>query len=140
MQNKKEYKFGRDAREAISKVAISIGDTLGKTLGPAGRNFQTPSGITNDGRSILEHIRFPDECDDNVALAFHEVANRTDRDAGDGTTTAVVLATELTKSLIDKIPDLDALIPGQISVMELSRQLEAEKDKALDRKSTRLNS
>lgn len=128
---KKEYKFGGDAREAIKKVATSIGDMLGKTLGPAGRNFQIPQGITNDGRSILAHIRFDDECEDNVALAFHEVANRTDRDVGDGTTTATVLATALTLSLVDKIPDLDAPIPGQKSVMELSRELEAEKDKAL---------
>ncbi len=129
---KKEYKFGGDAREAIKKVATSIGDTLGKTLGPAGRNYQVPQGITNDGRSILAHIRFPDECEDNVALAFHEVANRTDRDAGDGTTTATVLATALTLSLIDKIPDLDTPIPGQRSVMELSRELEEEKNKTLD--------
>ncbi|MDO8521521.1 MAG: TCP-1/cpn60 chaperonin family protein [bacterium] len=129
---KKEYKFGLEAREAIRKVATTTGEILGKTLGPAGRNFQIPSGITNDGRSILAHIRFVDECEDNVALAFHEVANRTDRDAGDGTTTAVVLATELTKSLIDTIPDLDAPIPGQKSVMELSRHLEVEKDKAIE--------
>ncbi len=128
---RKQYKYGHEAREAIKAVATSIGDTLGKTLGPAGRNYQTPEGITNDGRTILSHIRFPDECDDNVALAFHEIANRQDQDAGDGTTTAVVLGTELTKSLIDEIPDLDAPMPGQRSVMDLARQLEEEKDKAL---------
>ena len=131
MSIKKEYLYGQEAREAIRKVATIIGDTLGKTLGPAGRNYQTPQGITNDGRSILAHIRFADECEDNVALAFHEVANRTDQDVGDGTTTAVVIATELVKDLIDKVPDLDAPVPGQQSVMELSRQLEEEKNKAL---------
>ena len=129
---KKEYKFGEDARVAIRTVATYIGDILGKTLGPAGRNFQTPQGITNDGRSILAHIRFPDECEDNVALAFHEVANRTDQDVGDGTTTAVVIATELVKNLIDKVPDLDTPIPGQQSVMELSRILEEEKNRAIE--------
>lgn len=129
---KKEYKEGQDARDAIKKVSETIGRMLGKTLGPAGRNFQIPEGITNDGKSILAHIRFPDECEDNVALAFHEIANRTDRDAGDGTTTAVVVGTELALTLIDKIPDLDAPIPGQLSVMELSRQLEVEKDKAIE--------
>lgn len=132
MQIKKEYKYGSEAREAIKKVATVIGDTLGKTLGPAGRNYQIPEGITNDGRSILAHLRFPDECEDNVALAFHEVANRTDRDAGDGTTTATVIATKLVKDLIDQVPDLDAPIPGQQSVMDLARQLEGEKDKALE--------
>ena len=129
--NKKEYLYGQDARDAIRKVATSIGDTLGKTLGPAGRNYQTPEGITNDGKSILAHIRFPNECEDNVSLAFHEVTNRQDRDAGDGTTTAIVIATELVKDLIGKVPDLDTPIPGQQSVMELSRQLEEEKNKAL---------
>lgn len=128
---RKEYKYGQDAREAIYRVAHSIGDTLGKTLGPAGRNYQTPEGITNDGRSILSHIRFLDECEDNVALAFHEVANKTDSDVGDGTTTATVIATEIVKELIMKVPDLDAPIPGQESVMDLSRKLEEEKDKAI---------
>ncbi len=129
---RKEYLYGHDAREAIKEVATLIGDTLGKTLGPAGRNFQVPDGITNDGRTILGHIRFEDECQDNVALAFHEVANRTDADAGDGTTTATVIATELIKNLIDKIPDLDAPTPGQKSVMELAHELEVEKDHILD--------
>jgi len=128
---KKEYKLGQEARDAILKTATQIGDMLGKTLGPAGRNFMTSQGITNDGRSILAHIRFPDECEDNVALAFHEVANRTDQDVGDGTTTATVIATELVKELIDKVPDLDTPIPGQQSVMELSRKLEEEKDRAI---------
>lgn len=129
--NKKEYKFGKDARDAIHKVADLIGDTLGKTLGPAGRNYQTPEGITNDGRSILSHIRFADECEDNIALAFHEIANKTDSKVGDGTTTATVVGTELAKSLIEKVPDLDTPMPGQTSVMELSRQLEEEKEKAI---------
>lgn len=128
---KKEFKFGNDAREALVKVATVIGDTLGKTLGPAGRNYLTPQGITNDGRSILAHLRFPDECEDNIALAFHEVANRTDDDVGDGTTTATVIATELVKILAPKIPDLDTPIPGQGSVMDLSRELEEEKNKAI---------
>ena len=128
---RKEYLYGQDARNAITKVATVVGDTLGRTLGPAGRNFQIPQGITNDGKSILSHIRFPDECEDSVALAFHEVANRQDKDVGDGTTTAVVIATELVKNIIDKVPDLDVPISGQPSVMDLSRQLEEEKDKAL---------
>src|SRR3990167_4057739 len=123
MQNNKEYLYGQDAREAIRKVATTIGDTLGKTLGPAGRNYQIPEGITNDGRSILAHIRFPDECEDNVALAFHEVANKTDGEVGDGTTTVTVIATELIGIVIDKVPDLDTPIPGQTSVMEISRAL-----------------
>lgn len=129
--HKKEYLEGQDARDAIKKVSQVVGKMLGKTLGPAGRNYQTPSGITNDGRSILGHIRFADECEDNVALAFHEVAMKTDSEAGDGTTTAIVVASKLAEVLVDKVPDLDAPIPGQESVMDLGRRLEAEKDKAV---------
>lgn len=131
MSRHKEYKYGTEVRESIKNVAAQIGDTLGKTLGPAGRNYQTPEGITNDGRSILAHIRFPDECEDNVALAFHEVANKTDAEVGDGTTTATVIAAELVNSLIGKVPDLDTPVPGQESVMDLSRKLEEEKNKAI---------
>lgn len=129
---RKEYLYGDNARQAILRVAQNIGDTLGKTLGPAGRNFQTPQGITNDGRSILAHIRFEDECEDNVALAFHEVANKTDDEAGDGTTTAVVIATKLTEEIIAKVPDLDTPIPGQLSVMDISRRLEEEKNVVIE--------
>jgi len=128
---RKEEKYGKDARDAIKTVAAALGNTVGKTLGPAGRNYQTPQGITNDGYSILANIRFNDECEDNVALAFHEIAKRTDDEVGDGTTGSTVIGTELTLDLIDKIPDLDAPIPGQKSVMDLSRELEEEKNKAI---------
>lgn len=129
---RKEEKYGQDARDHIDIVSAAIGKQLGRTLGPAGRNFQVPEGITNDGKSILTHIRFNDECEDNVALAFHEVANRTDSDVGDGTTTAIVIATKLTRDLVGKIPDLDAPVSGQDSVMDISRKLEVEKDKAIE--------
>lgn len=129
---RKEEKQGAEARDAIKHVAAYVGKTLGKTLGPAGRNFYTPDGITNDGKTILTHIRFIDECSDNVAIAFHEVANQTDKEGGDGTTTATVIAAKLVETLIDQVPDLDAPIPGRDSVMELGRKLEAEKDKAVE--------
>ena len=63
-----------NGREAIKRVAKQVGDILGKTLGPAGRNYFLHSGITNDGRTIVSEIRFEDECEDNVSLAFHEMA------------------------------------------------------------------
>jgi len=129
---RKEHKFGVDARASIENVATFIGDTLGKTLGPAGRNYQTPEGITNDGRSILGHIRFEDECDDNVALAFHEIANRTDSEVGDGTTTSIVLGAKLANTVIREIPDIDTPMPDKKSVMFWSHELEVQKDHAID--------
>ena len=127
---KKEYAIGKDARAALIKSATFIGDYLGRTLGPGGRNFYLPNGITNDGASILSHIRFDDENEDNVSVGFHEVAKRTDADGGDGTTTATIIATELVKTIAPKVSDLDAPMPGQVPVMEIGRQLEAEKERA----------
>jgi chaperonin GroEL len=128
---RKQYKDGNERKEAIRTVAACISKYLGATLGPGGRDFQTPDGITNDGKKILGEIRFDDECEDNVALAFHEIANRTDQDAGDNTTTSVVLGTTLTLDLLGKLPDLETPIQGQKSVMDFTRELEEEKNKAV---------
>lgn len=130
--NRKEYVHGSEARTTTKHVASVIGSMLGKTLGPGGRNYYTPDGITNDGKAILTHIRFPNECADNVAIAFHEVANKTDAEGGDGTTTATVIAAKLYETIEEKIPDLEAPVPGQDSVMELGRKLEVEKDRAIE--------
>lgn len=129
---KKDYAIGKEARAALLKTATFIGDYLGRTLGPGGRNFYLPGGITNDGVSILSEIRFADENEDNISIGFHEIAKRTDKDGGDGTTTAVVVGTELIKTLVPKVSDLDHPVPGQVSVMELGRQLEIEKDRAVE--------
>ena len=128
----KDYKYGQDARDAIVHVAKTIGDTVGKTLGPAGRNYLIPNGVTNDGRTIISHIRFPNECDDSAAVAFEEIAIRTDRDGGDGTTTATVIGTKLAETIIPTLPDLDAPVPGQKSVLDIGRQLEEEKTTVIE--------
>jgi len=129
---KKIYKLGREGREAIKNVSKQVGDILGKTLGPAGRNYFLPSGITNDGRTIVSEIRFEDECEDNVALAFHEMARQTDKDAGDGTTTTMVIGAQLALDCIDRVPDIDTPLGESKSSMELAKELEAEKDKVLE--------
>ena len=129
---KKEYKLGNEGREAIKNVARNVGDILGKTLGPAGRNYFLPSGITNDGRTIVSHIRFKDECEDSVSLAFHEMARQTDKDAGDGTTTTMVIGAQLAQDALDKIPDIDAPLGGDMSAMEILREIEADKNKVLE--------
>src|SRR3989304_6893402 len=129
---KKIYKLGREGREAIKNIYKQVGDILGKTLGPAGRNYFLPSGITNDGRTIVSEIRFEDECEDNVALAFHEMARQTDKDAGDGTTTTMVIGAQMACDCIDRVADIDAPLGEAKSSMELAKELEAEKDKVLE--------
>lgn len=127
---RKEYKDGAEVRQSIINVAEQIRERVGNTLGPGGRDYMTPAGITNDGKSIIEHIRFQNECEDNLALAFHEIAQRTDKKAGDGTTTATVIGTTLAITVLPKVPNLD--VPhAEHTVMQLSHRLEEEKDKAL---------
>ena len=132
MAIKKQYKLGNEGREAIKRVAKQVGDILGKTMGPAGRNYFLPSGITNDGRTIVSEIRFVDECEDNVALAFHEMARQTDKDAGDGTTTTMVIGAQIIQDALDKIPDIDAPIGNENSATDIIRSLEADKNKVLE--------
>jgi chaperonin GroEL len=128
---KKEFKLGNDNREAIKLVAKQMGDIVGSTSGPGGRNYLLPTGITNDGKTIASHVRYDDECTDNIALAFQEIAIRTDRDAGDGTTGSLILGTKMALDLIDKVGDIDTPAPGDIPVMMLARQLEEEKEKVI---------
>lgn len=128
---KKDFLLGQDARDAIEHVADQFANIVGSTMGPAGRNYMLPDGVTNDGKTIAYNIRLDDEGKDDIALSFCEVADRTDHEAGDGTSTATVMAAELAKSLIREVPDLNAIAPGATSVMELTRKLEAEKDRAV---------
>lgn len=128
---KKVYSLGNEAREKIKATAKFIGDTIGKTLGPAGRNYFLPNGITNDGKEIMKQIRFKGECQDQIALAFHEIARQQDKDAGDGTTTAMVIGAKIIEEIIDKIGDIDVPMPNSVSSMEILKRLEDEKDKAI---------
>lgn len=130
-QNRKEYALGAEARKAMIEVAENIRGIVGKTLGPAGRNYMIPSGITNDGATIVSHIRFPDECKDNIAMGFEEIAIRADKQGGDGTTSAIVMGTTAVITIAEDIPDLDAPTPGGKSVMDIMRAVDEEKDKVL---------
>lgn len=127
----KAYLEGEASREAIKEVAGKIGKTIGNTLGPSGRNYFIPSGITNDGATILNNMRFADECKDSLAMAFGEIALRADKEAGDGTTTATVIGTRLAIDVLEKVQDLETPTPGSTPVMQLARQLEEEKDKVI---------
>ena len=119
-------------RARVCNVATTIGRMVGNTIGPGGRNYMTPDGITNDGVSILEHIRFDDEREDSIADAFQEVARRQDEDAGDGTTTATLLTTALAPLVLADVPDITVPIPGQKTVMGIKKELETELAAALE--------
>lgn len=117
-------------RPLVCRVAKQMGDRVGNTLGPGGRNYMTMQGITNDGVSILQEIRFEDEREDAIADAFEEVARRQDLDAGDGTTTATVFATSLTPLVLQDVPPIET--PLGKSVMEIKKELEDELTQAIE--------
>ena len=93
----KEIKYGHDARTALEAGVNQLADTVRVTLGPKGRNvvlgksFGAPL-ITNDGVTIAKDIELDDEFENMGAQLIREVASKTNDVAGDGTTTATVLA------------------------------------------------
>ena len=97
MKMAKEIKYGAEARAALEKGVNQLADTVRVTLGPKGRNvvldksFGTPL-ITNDGVTIAKEIELEDGFENMGAQFIREVAAKTNDVAGDGTTTATVLA------------------------------------------------
>ena len=93
----KDIKFGADARAALEAGVNKLADTVKVTLGPKGRNvvldksFGAPL-ITNDGVTIAKDIELEDGFENMGAQLVKEVATKTNDVAGDGTTTATVLA------------------------------------------------
>ena len=97
MKMAKEVKYGAEARAALEKGVNQLADTVRVTVGPKGRNvvldksFGTPL-ITNDGVTIAKEIELEDGFENMGAQLIREVAAKTNDVAGDGTTTATVLA------------------------------------------------
>ncbi len=93
----KEIKYGAEARRALEAGVNQLADTVRVTIGPKGRNvvldksFGAPL-ITNDGVTIAKEIELEDRFENMGAQLIKEVASKTNDVAGDGTTTATVLA------------------------------------------------
>ena len=93
----KQLKYGEEARKALKKGVDTLADTVKITLGPKGRNvvldkkFGAPL-ITNDGVTIAKEIELEDAFENMGAQLVKEVSTKTNDVAGDGTTTAVILA------------------------------------------------
>lgn len=93
----KEVKYGLDARKALESGVNKLADAVKVTLGPKGRNVVLDKSygaplITNDGVSIAKEIELEDKFENMGAQLVKEVATKTNDVAGDGTTTATVLA------------------------------------------------
>jgi chaperonin GroEL len=98
----KDVKFGASAREKMLKGVDTLADAVKVTLGPKGRNvvieksFGAPR-TTKDGVSVAKEIELEDKFENMGAQMVREVASRTNDEAGDGTTTATVLAQSIVR-------------------------------------------
>ena len=119
-------KYGPDARQALLAGVAKVANTVVVTLGPRGRNvclekvFGDPL-VTKDGVSVAKEIELADPWENMGARLIREVASKTSDDAGDGTTTATILAHFLCRRGI-------ALVAAGITPISLKRGM----DKALE--------
>ena len=104
----KEIRYGEDARKALLNGVNKLADTVKVTLGPKGRNvvldknFGAPL-ITNDGVTIAKEIELEDRFENMGAQLVKEVSTKTNDVAGDGTTTATLLAQAIIKEGVKNV-------------------------------------
>ena len=104
----KEVRFGADARDRMLKGVNILADAVKVTLGPKGRNvvidkaFGAPR-ITKDGVTVAKEIELSDKFENMGAQMLREVASRTNDEAGDGTTTATVLAQAIVREGVKSV-------------------------------------
>ena len=126
----KEVKFGTDARDRMLKGVNVLADAVKVTLGPKGRNvvidksFGAPT-ITKDGVSVAKEIELADKFENMGAQMVREVASRTNDEAGDGTTTATVLAQAIIKE------GLKSVAAG-LNPMDLKRGIDLATSKVVE--------
>jgi chaperonin GroEL len=128
----KELKFDADARAAIKVGVDALTDAVKVTLGPRGRNviieksFGSPL-VTKDGVTVAKEVELPDKCENMGAQMVKEVASKTSDVAGDGTTTATILAQAIYR-------EGSKLVAAGYNPMDLKRGI----DKAVDSIATEL--
>jgi chaperonin GroEL len=140
----KEIKFGEEARKALETGVNKLADTVKVTLGPKGRNvvldkkFGAPI-ITNDGVTIAKEIELEDAFENMGAQLVKEVATKTNDVAGDGTTTATLLAQAIVREGLKNVAAganpmiirkgiskaVDAAVDG---IKEVSRKIKGKED------------
>jgi chaperonin GroEL len=125
----KELRFNEEARKGLQAGVDKLADTVKVTLGPKGRNvvlekkWGSPT-ITNDGVTIAKEIELDDPYENMGAKLAYEVANKTDNVAGDGTTTATVLAQAMVREGLRQVA-------AGANPMELKRGIESAVDAAV---------
>ena len=126
----KDVKFSRDARERILKGVDILADAVKVTLGPKGRNvvidksFGAPR-ITKDGVTVAKEIELKDKFENMGAQMVREVASKTNDIAGDGTTTATVLAQAIVREGMKSVA-------AGMNPMDLKRGIDVAVGKVVD--------
>ena len=126
----KDVKFSRDARERILKGVDILADAVKVTLGPKGRNvvidksFGAPR-ITKDGVTVAKEIELKDKFENMGAQMVREVASKTNDIAGDGTTTATVLAQAIVREGMKSVA-------AGMNPMDLKRGIDLAVHKVID--------
>ncbi len=126
----KDVKFGRDARERILRGVDILADAVKVTLGPKGRNvvieksFGAPR-ITKDGVTVAKEIELKDKFENLGAQMVREVASKTNDVAGDGTTTATVLAQAIVREGMKSVA-------AGMNPMDLKRGIDLAVGKVVD--------
>ena len=125
----KDLRFNEEARKGLQSGVDKLADTVKVTLGPKGRNvvlekkWGAPT-ITNDGVTIAKEIELEDPYENMGAKLAYEVANKTDNVAGDGTTTATVLAQAMVREGLRQVA-------AGANPMELKRGIEGAVEAAV---------
>jgi len=126
----KDVKFNTDARNRMLKGVNILADAVKVTLGPKGRNvildksFGSPR-ITKDGVTVAKEIELEDKFENMGAQMVKEVASRTNDEAGDGTTTATVLAQAIVKDGLKQVA-------AGLNPMDLKRGIDLAVDKVIE--------
>src|SRR5437764_9201245 len=137
----KEVRFAGDAREKMLRGVDILANAVKVTLGPKGRDvvldksFGAPR-ITKDGATVAKEIELEDKCENMGAQMVREVASKTNDLAGDGTTTATVLAASIMKEGLK-------LVAAGLNPMDLKRGIDvavAQVVKDIERRAKKVQS
>lgn len=135
---RKIHSCGQETQKKFIKGVNVLDELVGGTLGPSGKNrviqrkYKAPL-VTNDGVTVARHVVLDDVIEDLAVQTIVEVALKTNEQAGDGTTSSVVMASELVRHCL-KLQSKGSLLEGGVDTnpMSLWRQIQEEKTKAVD--------
>lgn len=131
---KKIILSGIPARQALAEGAKKVADAVSKTLGPFGLNFflEKKQRPTNDGVTVAREIQLDDEIENLGAGALREAAIKTNEEAGDGTTTAIILAWAIYDAA-SRLLASEGIVIGKKTPSEVIRQIETERKEVTEK-------